>query len=208
MYVDASRLGSVVAFWVLAALFGSLGWGVKSLPDWVRMLLQILAILFVVIAIITTLDWSTHQATARMKEYNYARTSHAVQLASALKGLTIRQTEIVARYDVLEARGLMGEDGRIAWTIAAPGGDIPLAFIQDFLILSKETAPYLFPIREHEEIKKRFEWRNAESMAKATTDLFIYTLGWADKATGPYPAKLNRSLDWVLPKFGVNYEES
>ena len=114
MYLDASRLGSVVVFWTLAALFGSMGWGVKSVPEWVKFFLQLLAVIFTVIAVMTTLDWATHQATARLKNYNYARTASAVQLASALKGLTIKQTEIVARHDVLEVRGLLGEDGRIA----------------------------------------------------------------------------------------------
>ena len=204
MYIEVSKLGSVVTFWVLAALFTALGWGVKSVPDWVVILLRLLAMIFIVIAFITTLDWSAHHISARLKDLNYARTSHAIQLATALKGLTIKQTEMVARHDILEISGLIGDEGVIAWTVRAPGGDIPLEFIQDYLEMSLETQPYLWPVREHMEIKRRYEWRNAEGLAKATTDLFIYTLGWAEKSAGPYPAKLNRSMDWVLPRFGMD----
>ena len=109
----------------------------------------------------------------------------------------MQQTELVSRHDIVAISGLIGSEG-VEWTIRAPGGDIPWDFMSDFLDKSKETNPYLWPVRKHDEM----DWQNSEHLCSLATDL-IKAQGWAEKSSGPYAARLTTDLGLVAGKFGL-----
>jgi hypothetical protein len=137
--------------------------------------------------------------SVRLGEFNKAKAAGAMTIAFAIQGLTSKQTDIVARHDVIALYGIMGEEG-LVWNIRAPGGDLPYEFMKDFLRKSKETEPYLWPVRKHDV----FDWSNSEELCKIATDLLVYnSRDWAVKAAGPYSAELTKPLGLVAAYFGV-----
>ena len=191
------RLRDPILLFLVAALFATVALKVTFLPDWLRTFFMACAFIFGVWGTLTALNLLTYWTGLRIKEINKARYEGTTALAYAIKGLTMQQTELVARHDVLAISGILGDDD-IIWEIRAPGGDIPWDFMADFLEKSVETQPYLWPVRKHEHLG----WPNSEHLCAITTDL-IKSKGWAEKSSGPYAAKLTTSLEIVASKFRV-----
>lgn len=191
------RLRDPILLFLVAALFAVAAAKGTFLPDWLRTLLMLIAAIFGIAGAATAVNWAAHNFGVRIREINKARVEGVYSYALALHGLTTRQTELVARHDVIEILGIVGTDD-VLWNIRAPGGDIPLEFMVDFLVKSQETAPYLWSIRKHDEM----EWQNSEELCTTATDL-IKSKGWAERASGPYAARLTTDLGLVAAKFGV-----
>ena len=191
------RLRDPILLFLVAALFATVALKATFLPDWVRTFMMFCAAIFGAAGIATALNWVTYMTGVRLKELNKAKVEGIAFAAFALKGLTIQQTELVARHDIIAISGIVGAD-EIAWTIRAPGGDIPWDFMSEFLEKSKDTAPYLWPVRKHDDLG----WENSEYLCTLATDL-IKSQGWAEKASGPYAARLTTDLGLVAGKFGV-----
>jgi hypothetical protein len=193
------QLREPVLLFLFAALLGSLAWKVTWWSEWLRMFLVFGASIFLFFGIASTINLVAFVSAARIRELNRARVAGVHDLAIALKGLTPKQTDMVARHDVIEIAGILGNDS-LEWTIHAPGGDIPWEFMVDFLRKSQETEPYLWPIRKHDEL----DWQDSENQCTIATNLLIHSReGWAEKAAGPYSAKLTTSLELVAAYFGV-----
>ena len=194
------KLRDPILLFLVAALFATVALKATFLPDWLRTFLMLCAMIFGLSGVVTASNWVMYMAGLRIREINKARIEGAYSLAMALHGLTMRQTELVARHDVIEIGGILGQED-IAWTIRAPGGDLPWEFMEEFLIKSKETQPYLWPIRKHDEM----DWQNSEQLCTIATNL-IRSRGWAERASGPYAAKLTTDLGLVVAKFGVDLD--
>lgn len=188
-----------ILLFLLAALLAALALRVTWLPDWLRAFLMLCAIVFGAAGALTGWNWIAYNASYRIRELSRARVAGSYLLSTGLHGLTIKQTDLVARHDVIEIAGILGPDG-VVWNIKAPGGDIPWDFMADFLRKSRETEPYLWPVRKHDEMG----WQDSEHLCTLSTDLLIHSPeGWAEKAAGPYSARLTTSLDLVMAYFGV-----
>ena len=192
------RLRDPILLFLVAALFATIALKATFLPDGLRAFLMACSFIFGVAGAVTALNLLAHMASIRIKEINRARVEGSRALAFAIQGLTMQQTELVARHDIVAISGLIGSEG-VEWTIRAPGGDIPWDFMSDFLNKSQETKPYLFPIRRHDEL----DWRNSEQLCSLATDL-IKAQGWAERASGPYAARLTTDLGLVARVFGLS----
>lgn len=175
---------------VLSALFVALN--VNDLPEWLGLFTIMLAVLFSVFGLFATVDWLTHALAERMREVNTARTWGAVTLAQALRGLTTGQTEAIMAGEKV-ALELMPTDDEPLIQVRGLTRHIPWHFVQEFLEKSQMTAPYLYPIRE----------AGNEAYATDLTNLIV-ARGWADKAAGPFSAKLKKPLSWVAKRFWVD----
>jgi len=194
---DIPRLRDPILLFLVAALFATVALKATFLPDWVRTLFMFAAAIFGLGGVLTAVNWIAYNFGVRLREINKAKIEGMYSLACAFQGLTMRQTELVARHDVTEIAGILGQD-EIVWNIRAPGGDIPWDFMADFLSKSTETQPYLWPIRKHDDM----DWQNSEHLCTIATDLIIHR-DWAKRAAGPYAAKLSTSLEVVAAKLGV-----
>ncbi len=181
----------------LAALFAAVALRVTWLPDWLRALLMFGAIIFGAAGVVTAWNWITYNAAYRIGELSKARVAGPYLLSVGLSGLSAKQTDLIARHDIVGISGIVGDDD-ITWTIHAPGGDIPWQFMADFLEKSTETDPYLWPIRKHEEMG----WPDSENLCTITTNLIKHK-GWAEPSSGPYTARLTTALGIVAGKFQV-----
>jgi len=190
--MDAPRLRDSVLYLLVSALCA-------YLADRYESLLAVAGtVIFGSAGVVMLVNWMVHEYSLRLRDVNKAKTEGTTTIAYALKGLTMQQTDIVARHDMVTIAGLVGSDG-VQWVIKAPGGDIPWRFMVDFLVKTQETNPYLFPIRRHDE----FDWPNSEQLCTLATNL-IKSCGWAERASGPYAARLTTSLAVVAGKFGLD----
>ncbi len=195
---DYTRLPSVIALWLMAALFCGIGWGVdwKQPWSWLALIFRLVGIVFTSAALVTSWDWVGHHLAERTREMGNARVAAMVNMAQALKGLTPAQTEIVSLHDQVTIEMLANETGPL-FMVRVPGGNaIPFEFVEEFLQLSQKTVPYLYPVREF----------GNERYATAITDLIVRYHKWAVPASGPFSAKLVRPLDWVASRFGVELD--
>ena len=196
--LDTPRIRSAVVYFIIAAFFAMLAWRAERLPDWLRLFFAGVAVIAGGAGIAETINYLAYSFDNRFREFNEAKVYGQVMLASALKGLTAAQTDILTRYGMMTAVGIVGQN-EIIWSIRAPGGDLPLGFCQDFLELSAQSLPYLWPVRKHEALK---EWLNSEQLCTIFTDLCIHR-DWAEKSSGPYSARLRVPLKEVADKFGL-----
>lgn len=193
--MDYPKLKTPLICLVAAALFLALTVRERGLPDWARFFMALLALVFGTVGIITLADWLVYNAGNRLREFNLARTSGAVSLANALRGLTTFQTEAILAGEKVAMQLIPGDADPILF-VRGLTRSIPWDFVQEFLEKSQLTAPYLYPVRES----------GNEAFATDFTNLVV-SLGWADKATGPFSAKLNKPLPWVAARFWVTLEE-
>ena len=194
---ETPRMRSAVVWFIIAAFAAALARG-DRLPEWLRLFCAAVAVIAASAGIVEAVNYLTYAYANRTRDIEEARNYAAVMLANALKGLTAQQTDIVARYGAVTAVGIIGQD-EVNWLVRAPGGDLPLGFVQDFLELSAKTSPFLWPVRKHEELR---DWPNSEQLCTVITDLMLYR-DWAERAGGPYPARLIVPLKEVADKFGL-----
>lgn len=193
------RLRDPIWLFLIAALLAAVAWKVTWLADWLRAFFMFCVLIFIFFGIMSAANLISFVSAIRIREMGRARIAAPEALALALKGLTPAQTDMVARHDVIEIAGILNNDG-IIWNIKAPGGDIPWEFMGDFLRKSQETEPYLWPIRQHDEL----DWQDSEHLCTISTNLLIHSPeGWAEKAAGPYSARLTTSLELVVAHFRV-----
>lgn len=196
---DEIRLSTVMAYWIITILLYAFS-RAKPIPDPVKWILILSAIVFFVASIVISLDWLSYRAITRIKEANYARNLGSIQLACSLKGLDRTQTEMIRNQMLLEANGLDNVDGEIIWTVRAPQGDIQLALIDDYLSASEGTYPYLFPIHQHTEFRQAYGWEGAEQWLTILSRFFIWQ-GYAEQASGAKSAKLKVTMPWIREHF-------
>ncbi len=167
---------------------------VPSLPDWLRMIMVILCIVFGVAGVITMADWIAFRTGERLRELGTARTWAATSLAGALKGLTAAQTDAVLRQQAASVVIIPEEDSTLIM-VRCLRRDIPWEIVEEFFIQSIETEPYLSAVRNS---------RHEEAIADLTG--LIIAKGWATRASGPYAARLTKPLSWVAARFWVDLE--
>lgn len=189
MFEQRPKLVMPIISLILAALFTALN--VNSLPEWVALFTVMLAVMFSVFGLFTTVDWLVYVLSERMRDVNTARTWGAVTLANALRGLTSAQTEAVMSGEKV-AMEMIANDDEPLLMVRGLTRSIPWDFVDEFLTKSQLTAPYLYPIRE----------MGNEAYATDLTNLIV-ARGWADKAAGPFSAKLTKPLTWVAARFWV-----
>jgi hypothetical protein len=74
---------------------------------------------------------------------------------------------------------------------------VPWLFVDEFINLSVVSWPYLYPVRDS----------GSETYATELTNLII-ARGWADRAAGPFPAKLKIPIEVLAQKFNVELENN
>jgi hypothetical protein len=177
------------AFFLAAAVKGD------KLPDWARLGAAGAALVFAIVGIVSLADWIANHAAGRLREINEARTCGAVALANALKGLTLAQTQAVMAGEKVAMRLIPGDD-EPALYIQGMTEQIPWDFAQEFLTLSMETDPFLYPVRQ----------AGNERYATDLTNL-IKARGWATTAVSNTSARLTKPLRWVAARFWVELPE-
>ena len=200
--MDYPRLREPLISVICAGLCFILAWKIDRLPDWLRLFLVFMGVVFSSVAIVTALDFMAHKTSIRLREIQSARIWGAERLALALKGLTMAQTDMVQRQMELAVVGIPG-DGGPAWLIRGMSTDVPLAYCVDFFEWSKQTAPYLFPVRRGSEVGGGDGWSNGVQYAQEITRSVIAN-GWGKPASGPYAAILTDDLPVVASKYGVS----
>lgn len=196
--------------WVMAALasafFAIVAYYSPERLLWLRMLSLLVAIIFGVVFVVSALDWMVYRTSERIRDIEMSRVAGVVQLAHAMQGLNTNALDIVARHDVTKIVGLVGET-EILWVVKCPDMDVPFDFVQEYLIWSQNTAPYLWPISQAHMVgvysKEDKPWPNCERLATAFTDLLVKIEQLAEPAIGPQPAKLKVPLERVAKKYGV-----
>jgi hypothetical protein len=199
--IDYPRLRDPLLSTLLAGLCFLLAWKIDRFPEWLRMFLAFMGVVFSATAIVTGIDFLVYRIGARLEEFSLARYAGAVRFASALKGLTMSQTDMVQRQMATNIAGIPGDAGPV-WVIRGQAGDVPLAYAVDFFEWSKQTAPYLWPVRRGSEVGGGDGWSNGVQYAQELTRSVISN-GWAKQASGPYAAILTEPLETVASKYGV-----
>jgi hypothetical protein len=190
---DYPKLRTPLIAMIWLALFAGL-LKVPSLPDWLRMIMVILCIVFGVAGVMTLADWVTFRAGERLRELGTARTWAATSLAGALKGLTAAQTDAVLRQQAASIVIIPEEDSTLIM-VRCLRRDIPWEIVEEFFVQSMESEPYLMAVRNT---------RHEEAIADLTA--LIIAKGWATRASGPYAARLTKPLSWVAARFWVDLE--
>jgi len=198
---DYPRLRDPLLSTILAGACFLLAWKGERLPDWVRLFAVFVGCVFSATAIVTGLNFLMYQIAARKEEMSLAVVAGPVRFASALKGLTMSQTDMVQRQMATSLAGIPGDDGPV-WVIRGQAGDVPLAYAVDFFEWSKQTAPYLWPVRRGSEAGGGDGWSNGVQYAQELTRSILAN-GWAKQASGPYAAILVEPLETVAGKYGV-----
>ncbi len=194
---DFVPLPAAIALWLISIITIGIGWGVDwhGPAAWLGLIIQLTAVILVAWALLTTLDWVTHQATERLREYGYARTWPIISTANAIKGLSGSQMEFIERLEPVTIEMIVNEASPV-YTVRVVGGSVPFEAVDEFLQLSANMPGYLYPVREFH------NWRWAQSI----TNLIVQN-GWAEQAKGPVPAKLLKDLAWVSARFGVEIKQ-
>src|SRR3990167_8828474 len=157
---ETPRMRSAVVYFIVAAFFAALAWRGDRLPEWLRFFCAAAAVIAASAGIVEAVNYLTYAYANRTRDIREANAYAAIMVANSLKGLTAAQTDIVARFGTVMGTGIVGEN-EVQWTIRAPGGDLPLGFVQDFIELSTKTSPFLWPIRKHDELR---DWPNREQL--------------------------------------------
>ena len=192
---DYPKLRTPLICLILAALLVAIALKGRELPDWVRLATALLALVFGVTGVITLADWIMYNANNRLRELSQARTYGAVVLAKALQGLTTFQTEAILAGEKVAMQLVAADDEPILF-VRGLTRSIPWDFVDEFLTKSQLTDPYLYPVRE----------AGNEAYATDLTNLIV-ARGWADKAAGPFSAKLTKPLPWIAKRFWVELAE-
>lgn len=181
------QLGLAVSLGVMVAFMPA--------PSWLSMTLGLFSLIFGITGFFTLMDWVMHKTAERIRELSTARKSGAVMLAQALKGLTSDQTQAVLAGEKVALLLIPSSEEPILF-IRGMSRSIPWEFARDFLELSIDTDPFLYPI-----------YRSSnEAFATDFTNLII-AQGWAEAHKGPYAAKLTKPLAWVARRFWIDITE-
>ncbi len=174
------------------------------IPEWLKFLFLVCGIVFGFFAVIEAVSYMMKIFAMRVEDIREAWYRPPAELARELRGLSSEAVGIVGRHDILKIVGMVSDSGPL-WTIKCPDGkDVPWEFIEAFFVKSQETEPYLWPIREADQIPG--SWPNAARLATSVTELILHppTGGdWALPASGRYAAKLVIPLPVLAAKFGV-----
>ena len=194
-----SRLSNPIILLILAALSGTLAMKAETLPDWGRLFLILCAIILGIAGVIGMIDLVTILYIDRIRDLGFARLRPTMELANSLIGQSPGSLDLLSRHAILDVRGLLGED-QVLWTVKFLHGDMPLDFIGLFLTMSQDTAPFLWPVRRHDEIVFK-DYVNVEDKLTQCTKEFILR-GWAEQHAGPYAAKLKDgiTLDYLADR--------
>lgn len=159
--------------------------------------------LLVILAAFTLADWTMHRVAVRRGEFSAAGTRGFAYASQSVKGLTSEQLAVVRHYQNLEFTGLLGSDMAV-WSLQCVTDRVPLEFVIDFLGMSEQTPGYLWPVREHELVRtsEGSRWANSERLCTELSNALI-NVGWAEKASGPYSAKLLIPLGQVYERLGL-----
>jgi len=199
--MDYPRLREPLISVICAGLCFILAWKIDRLPDWLRLFLVFMGVVFSATALVTGFDYLVDRIADWMRSIGQAKVYPAVQYAYALKGLTAAQTDMVQRQMQQAIIGRPGEPGP-AWYIRGYTIDIPLEFVADFFEWSQKTDPFLWPVRDAKEIGGGDGYMNAKQMASEFTDRIV-AAGWAKDATGTHSAELTEPLATVAHRYGI-----
>lgn len=190
--VEYSKLSTTVAMLVMAAGCACVAYySGEKLPMWVTAFLVLLSIIFGAVGAVTGLDWLSYHMSLRIKDIGYARVAPAVALAHAVKDLNREQMEAVTRMESSIVEMIVNDDKPL-FMIRCLTRSVPYEFAQEYFAKSRETVPYMYPIRE----------TTNKDYATEICNL-IKARGWAEPASGPFSAKLTKPLDWVAERFAV-----
>src|SRR3972149_2775556 len=149
--MEIPRVHKAVILFLFAALFAILAWQIQA-PRllWLRLFCLAAAAVCGFFGTVEALNYIVFVFDSRLRDHNEAKVYHQILLANAVRGLTGPQMDVLTRYGMVTAVGIIGQE-EVNWLVRAPGGDLPLGFVQDFLELSAKTSPFLWPGREHQE---------------------------------------------------------
>lgn len=141
--------------------------------------------------------------TENRKKLEWAKAKPVIDILHGFRNLSPKATEIVAKQMYFHIEGSFLNDEGILWRVNFPGGTVELEFIEQFLKSSLTTAPYSFPIRDHQH-RDFAEFTNVEEKLSTITNALKYK-GWLLNAEGPYSAKLapNETFENIGNRFGL-----
>ena len=191
--MDTPKLSIPIVCFLVAAL--ALAMVLKiHLPDWLRFWLASIALIFGAIGLVTVINWLTYTGAHRIRDMADARTYGARVMANAIRDLSSDKTQAVLALDQVYLEMYANETGPV-FLVRTLAGNVPFDFAIEFFEKCRETDPYLWPVRE---------CSNKEWGAWLTN--YIIAKGWAERSTGPLPAKFLKPLPMVAGKFGVELE--
>jgi hypothetical protein len=156
-----------------------------------RLLMLIVSGIFALVTVALGVNETARATVQHVKDLRYAWFKPSIDFAHSLRGLPPYGMELVGKFSFLEISGLLGDQG-LLWTVRFAGGDVELELIRQFLVMSQETEPFLFPIREHGHFAFR-DWVDVEAKLTILTNGII-SRGWADRSAGPFPTKLKEGI--------------
>lgn len=199
--INQPKIFEVVVFALLAALCASIAYVSRNLEPvrWWQILLVLFAVIFLATALVTGINWIVFNAIERFEQANRARLEPVIALAKAMKGLSIQQTELLARYDIPAFVDQYTGQRVVHLLRCTDGNLVDKAFIADFLRQSLKRPGYLHPVREHQVFK---DWIDTERLCRSVTNSLIHW-GMATKAVGNRPAETIFSIDVIAEKLEV-----
>ena len=188
--MDTPKLWIPIVSFLIAALLLALVLKTQ-LPDWVRFWLASVAVICGFVGLITALNWISFNSAARIRDLADARTYGARAMATAIRDMSSSKAEAILSMNQTYIEMIVDEADPI-FVVRTLTGVVPFEFVQEYLELSLQTDPYLWPERETS------NWR----WAKSLTDLMI-AKGWAEHGAGNMPAKTLKDLSYIARRFGV-----
>lgn len=197
--LNEPRMATALGFWALAIVLGGIARMMRDdqgIIGGIRFILACLALMFLVAAIVQSVDVVTYRAANRIREFQLARVQAITATANAIERLTTgKQLELVETMG-FTTMSLVPGDLEPVLFVDVPGGRVPHETVTDFLRQSVETAPYLMPVRRGGQ-----PWRDAVLI----TSLLI-AHGWAEKASGPHAARLTVPIEKVAAALWVELD--
>jgi len=164
-----------------------------ELPPFWSFTLVVMGIIFAVIAIFYAIEYIDATYTEHIRMRELAKVEAPMLFLQVANASGPAQLDAMRRFQTWDISGTIGNDGVqdfVTYTLHLPQDDIPLELLRLFLVMSDD--PFLCPIDRHDDVIFK-DFINVEKRLTVLTNEFIRR-GWADKASGPYPARLKSHL--------------
>lgn len=175
----------------------------ERLPEWLQLAIVFMGIIFLAVSLVTAANWFVYTAAIRLAEIEKARVLPAVQLATAVRGLSPSQTQLVSQHDKPNIMKQFNKGlGLQTFLVCSNGRYVPDGFVHDFLIQSEQSPGFLWSIRRHDVLTKK-GWHNTEDLSQWLTNSLV-SWGMARPAVGNKPAELVYSIDAIANRLGID----
>src|SRR3990172_3448998 len=132
--MEIPRVHKAVILFLFAALFAILAWQIQA-PRllWLRLFCLAAAAICGFFGTVEALNYIWYAYNDRIRDHNEAKVYHQILLANAVRGLTGPQMDVLTRYGMVTAVGIIGQE-EVNWLLRAPRGGLAPRVVRDFPI--------------------------------------------------------------------------